>query len=169
METAIYITSVLITILWSVWNYRLWTTKAQLREESIFRFVLIMGPSAYLLVCLLAGWRGGAGLRLDLLGIIVLDIVMLFCSLLLGIGQITTARYSGATFPLPYPRNLERPKGAGVLSAKLFFSTAAVFPQSVCVNSASAIRASAIRASAIRVRRTLRELSFGGPRSASFA
>lgn len=93
METAIYITSVLITILWSVWNYRLWTTKAQLREESIFRFVLIMGPSAYLLVCLLAGWRGGAGLRLDLLGIIVLDIVMLFCSLLLGIGQITPMVY----------------------------------------------------------------------------
>jgi len=88
METAVYIATVLITILWSVWNYRLWTTKAQLREESIFRFLLVMGPSAFFLICLLAGWRGGAGLRLDLLGIVILDIIMMLCALLLVIGHL---------------------------------------------------------------------------------
>ena len=88
METIVYIVTVLITILWSVWNYRLWTTKAQLREESIFRFLLVMGPSAYFLICLLAGWRGGAGLRLDLLGIVILDALMILCGLLLGVGRL---------------------------------------------------------------------------------
>ena len=93
METIVYLITVLITILWSVWNYRLWTTKAQLREESIFRFLLVMGPSAYFLICLLAGWQGGAGLRLDLLGIVAIDGVMILCSFLLVLGRLTPVVY----------------------------------------------------------------------------
>ena len=85
METALYLGTAVIAILWSVWIYLSWEGRARLREDSGFRIVLIIAPSSYFLLIALSGWSSIADFRLDLAALVVLDAVTLLCALALGI------------------------------------------------------------------------------------
>jgi len=88
METALYIGTAVLTILWSVWTYLVWSDKSALEEFSGRRFYLIAAPSGYFLLLALSGWQKTQLLRLDLVGIAVYDalIVLAWLALLIARG-----------------------------------------------------------------------------------
>ncbi len=73
METAIYIVSVAITIIWSVWIYTMWSEKAGLPDDSGLRFFYIIAPSSFFLIIILAGWEHAVSIRLDVIGLLLLS------------------------------------------------------------------------------------------------
>jgi len=77
MDTAIYLVTALITVVWAVWTYLLWADRAGLPEESGLRFLLIVGPTVFFIITALAGWEKTLYLRLDIIGILALDAVTL--------------------------------------------------------------------------------------------
>ena len=77
MDTAIYLGTAALTVGWSVWTYLLWADKAQLPEDSGFRFLMMVGPTVFFILTALAGWEKLLFLRLDLIGILALDIITL--------------------------------------------------------------------------------------------
>lgn len=81
METGIYLVTAVLTVLWSVLIYRWWEAWARLRDESGLRLLLIVTPSSYFLLVAVSG--GPAPYRVDLLGLIVLDGLILLCALLI--------------------------------------------------------------------------------------
>ena len=83
METILYICTAALTIAWSVYTYIAWTDKERRGEYVLGRFFLIIGPSAYFLLLILAGWSRVQELRLDLAGIAALDVLTAGCWLVL--------------------------------------------------------------------------------------
>jgi hypothetical protein len=79
METILYICTAALTIAWSVYTYIAWTDKERRGEYVVGRFFLIIGPSAYFLLLILAGWSRVRELRLDLAGIAALDVLTAGC------------------------------------------------------------------------------------------
>lgn len=91
-ETALYIGTGVLTILWSVWTYSLWSDKSALEEASGRRFYLIAGPSGYFLLLALSGWQKAQMLRLDLVGIALYDAVIVVSWLALLIARLARRR-----------------------------------------------------------------------------
>ena len=85
METALYIGTAIVTVLWSVWIYLSWQERARLREDSGFRVLLIVAPSSYFLLVSLSGWATISDFRVDLAALVVLDAITVGCGLVLGI------------------------------------------------------------------------------------
>ena len=83
METALYIGTAVLTILWSVWTYLVWSDKSALEEFSGRRFYLIAAPSAYFLLLALSGWQKAQTIRLDLVGIVAYDALIVLSWLVL--------------------------------------------------------------------------------------
>jgi hypothetical protein len=79
METILYICTAALTVAWSVYAYIAWTDKERRGEYVVGRFFLIIGPSAYFLLLILAGWSRVRELRLDLVGIAGLDVLTAGC------------------------------------------------------------------------------------------
>ncbi len=77
METIVILGTAAVTVLWSVRSYFFVSERLALREESPLRLVSIIAPSAYFLVLLFAGWQRVAPVRLDLIGLVVLDAITL--------------------------------------------------------------------------------------------
>jgi len=75
METILYICTAALTVAWSVYTYIAWTDKERRGEYVVGRFFLMIGPSAYFLLLILAGWSRVRELRLDLVGIAALDVL----------------------------------------------------------------------------------------------
>ncbi len=75
METYIYIITALITILWSVWIYNLWGGRIGLKDDSGYRFLLMILPSTFFLVIVFVGFRPSLFIRLDLVGLLLYDFV----------------------------------------------------------------------------------------------
>ncbi len=79
METILYICTAALTVAWSVYTYIAWSDKERRGEYVVGRFFLIIGPSAYFLLLILAGWSRVQELRLDLIGITTLDVLTAAC------------------------------------------------------------------------------------------
>ena len=87
VDAVIYVATAGLAVAWSVWNYFLWGGRAGLAEDSPFRFLNIIGPSAYFLLIVLAGWQHVKSVRLDLVGLVVLDALTVGCVLILAVGM----------------------------------------------------------------------------------
>lgn len=81
MDTVIYVGTVFLTVIWSVWIYLLWVDKAELPEDSGWRFVLIVGPSSFFLLIALSGWGGILLFRIDLVGLFIFNGITLLAAL----------------------------------------------------------------------------------------
>jgi hypothetical protein len=79
METILYIGTAALTIAWSVYTYIAWSDAERRGEYVVGRFFLIIGPSAWFLLLILAGWSRVRELRLDLVGIAALDALTAAC------------------------------------------------------------------------------------------
>jgi hypothetical protein len=79
METILYLCTAALTVAWSVYTYIAWTDKERRGEYVVGRFFLIIGPSAYFLLLILAGWSRVRELRLDMIGIAALDVLTAAC------------------------------------------------------------------------------------------
>lgn len=84
MDTIVYLTTAAITIVWSVWIYLWWEARAGLPEETGLRLALIVAPSSYFLLVAVSGWSGVQNLRLDLAGLVFLDIVTIIVGVFLS-------------------------------------------------------------------------------------
>jgi hypothetical protein len=89
MEIGIYLGTAALTILWSVWIYMAWSQRARLRESDAGRFYHIIAPSGYFVLLALAGWARAEVIRLDLIGAVVYDgIIVVFAVALLLTGAL---------------------------------------------------------------------------------
>ena len=88
METILYICTAALTVAWSVFTYIAWTDKERRGEYVVGRFFLIIGPSAYFLLLILAGWSRVQALRLDMIGIAALDVLTAVCWLGLLVARV---------------------------------------------------------------------------------
>jgi hypothetical protein len=89
MDTIIYLTTALLAVIWSVQIYLNWHQKAGLAEDSGWRFFLIIAPSSYFLLTALAAWEKALYIRLDIIGLIIIDLFTLICwAALVIIGRI---------------------------------------------------------------------------------
>jgi hypothetical protein len=79
METILYICTAALTVAWSVFTYIAWSDAERRGEYVVGRFFLIIGPSAYFLLLILAGWSRVRELRLDMVGIAGLDVLTAAC------------------------------------------------------------------------------------------
>ncbi len=86
METYIYIVTALLTIVWSVWIYTLWGVKVKLREDSGYRFLLMILPSSFFLVIVFAGFKPSLFIRLDLIGLVFYDLSTIVSGVLILFG-----------------------------------------------------------------------------------
>lgn len=92
METILYLSTAALTIAWSVYTYIGWSDLERRGEYVVGRFFLILGPSAYFLLLILAGWSRVRELRLDLVGITLLDVLTAGCWLGLLLAHATRPR-----------------------------------------------------------------------------
>jgi len=83
LESLIYIGTALITVLWSVWIYSLFGKRVGLSEDSGFRYVLIILPSSLFLLILFSNWQSSLFIRLDLIGLVLLDVVTVIAAVIL--------------------------------------------------------------------------------------
>jgi hypothetical protein len=83
MEIAIYLGTAALTILWFVWIYMAWSQRARLRESDAGRFYHIIAPSGYFVLVALAGWERAQVIRLDLIGAVVYDGVIVIAAVAL--------------------------------------------------------------------------------------
>lgn len=84
MDTIVYLATAAITVIWSVWIYLWWESRAGLAEETGLRLALIVAPSSYFLLIAVSGWAGVSNLRLDLAGLVLLDGVTIIIGILLS-------------------------------------------------------------------------------------
>lgn len=84
MDTIVYLATAAITVVWSVWIYLWWESRARLGEETGLRLALIVAPSSYFLLIAVSGWAEVQNLRLDLAGLVFLDIVTIVFGILLS-------------------------------------------------------------------------------------
>ena len=87
METAFYIATAILTIVWSVWTYLTWSDRSRLEDYTGKRFYLIASPSGYFLLLALSGWQRIQFLRLDLIGLAVYDCLIVLCWAILLIAR----------------------------------------------------------------------------------
>jgi len=87
MEMTLYIGTAILTIAWSVWTYLTWSDRSRLEDYTGRRFYLIASPSGYFLLLALAGWQRVQMIRLDLIGLVVYDILIVLCWILLLIAR----------------------------------------------------------------------------------
>ena len=92
METALYIGTAILTIAWSVWTYLTWSDRSRLEDYTGKRFYLIASPSGYFLLLALAGWQRVQMIRLDLIGLVVYDGLIILCWIILLIARGLAAR-----------------------------------------------------------------------------
>jgi hypothetical protein len=92
METILYVCTAALTVAWSVFTYISWTGQERRGEYVVGRFFLVVGPSAYLLLLILTGWSRVPELRLDLVGIMLLDVLTAACWLGLLLARALKAR-----------------------------------------------------------------------------
>ena len=83
MDILVYIVTALITISWSIRLYIMWLERAGLPEESAVRFLLLIAPGSYLFLLAVSGWVQSIFLRLDLLGLVMLDLMTVICAIVL--------------------------------------------------------------------------------------
>jgi hypothetical protein len=89
MEIGIYLGTAALTIFWSVWIYMAWSQRARLRESDVGRFYHVIAPSGYFVLLALAGWARAEVIRLDLIGAVVYDgIIVIFAVALLLTGAL---------------------------------------------------------------------------------
>lgn len=94
MDTIIYLATALLAVIWSVQIYLNWHHKAGLAEDSGWRFFLIIAPSSYFLLIALAAWEKALFIRLDIVGLIIIDSLTLLCwAALLIIGRLRRINY----------------------------------------------------------------------------
>ena len=98
MDTAIYLATAAITILWAVWTYLLWADRAGFPEDSSWRFLLFVGPTVFFIVTALAGLDEILYLRLDIIGILVLDCLILICVVVLVLVYYILRKKSGKPY-----------------------------------------------------------------------
>lgn len=79
METVLYLVTAVLAVAWSVYAYLSWSDRAHLAEYAGGGFFLIIGPSGYFLLLALAGWQRAPAIRLDLIGIVTYDGLILLC------------------------------------------------------------------------------------------
>jgi len=97
MEIGIYLGTAALTILWSVWIYMAWSQRARLRESDAGRFYHIIAPSGYFVLLALAGWERAQVIRLDLIGAVVYDgIIVIFAAALFVAGALKHVEYRRA-------------------------------------------------------------------------
>ena len=84
MDTIVYLITAAVTVIWSVWIYLWWESRAGLAEETALRLFLIVAPSTYFLLIAISGWSGVPDFRLDLAGLILLDCVTVVSAILLS-------------------------------------------------------------------------------------
>jgi len=87
METILYVATAAMAIAWSVYTYIIWSERERRGEYVVGRFFMLVGPSAYFLLLILAGWSRDKSLRLDLIGIALLDAVTAVCWLSLLVAR----------------------------------------------------------------------------------
>jgi hypothetical protein len=98
MDTAIYLATAAITILWAVWTYLLWADRAGFPEDSSWRFLLFVGPTVFFIVTALAGLDEILYLRLDIIGILALDCLIFVCVVALVVVYYILRRKSGKPY-----------------------------------------------------------------------
>jgi hypothetical protein len=97
METILYLGTAALSVAWSVYIYMAWSDRARRPESAGGRILLIIFPSAYFLLIALSGWGRAVTLRLDILGLLILDGLTLACWLALAISAwVKLARYRRA-------------------------------------------------------------------------
>jgi hypothetical protein len=84
MDTIIYLSTAAITVVWSVWIYLWWESRAGLSEETGLRLILIVAPSSYFLLIAVSGWAGLPDFRLDLAALVLLDAVTVIAGVFLS-------------------------------------------------------------------------------------
>ena len=77
METIVILTTAGVTILWSVRSFYLVGDRIGLAEESVFRIITIAAPSVYFLLLVAVGLKRDLAVRLDLIGMMIIDAVSL--------------------------------------------------------------------------------------------
>lgn len=86
MESGLLVVSAGLTIGWSLYIYN----KAQLMlkdpRTSLIRFLILLAPSSFLLLVLFSGWQAVEYIRLDIVGLLFLDLFMVlgFCADIAG-------------------------------------------------------------------------------------
>ncbi len=83
LENIIYAVTAVITILWSVWIYILWSERVGLSEDSDIRYILMILPSSLFLLIVFSNWRSGIFIRLDLISLVLLDVITVSVSFIL--------------------------------------------------------------------------------------
>ena len=85
MEIIVYLVTAIITIAWSVWVYIFWEEGAMLPEDAGMRFILIVTPSTFFLLTVLIGMVPSDLFRLDLMGLVSLDVLITIAAIILFI------------------------------------------------------------------------------------
>ena len=75
METPLILITAAITIVWSLRTYLHMSDRVGIEEESPLRIVNIIAPSAYFLTLVFASWRETSEIRLDLIGLVALNVI----------------------------------------------------------------------------------------------
>jgi hypothetical protein len=73
METAVVLATAGLAVLWSIRSYALLGDRFDGSDESPLRMVAIIAPSAYFLLLILVGWQRDLAVRLDLVGMLLVD------------------------------------------------------------------------------------------------
>lgn len=84
-DSILYIVTLVMTVWWAVSMYNLWESAAKLREDSIFRFLLIIGPATWFVVIAAAGWEVAEYIRLDVIGLVAFNALIVIIGGLLFI------------------------------------------------------------------------------------
>ena len=95
METIVILTTAGVTVLWSVRSFFLVGNRLGMADESTFRIVTIASPSVYFLLLVAAGLHREVAVRLDLIGMIILDVVSVLTLLGSFIVQIIPEKRRG--------------------------------------------------------------------------
>lgn len=74
METIVLVITAVFTILWSVRSFFFASEQLGMSEESSFKIVTIAAPSVYFLALVFTGLSDGSGVRLDLIGMVAIDL-----------------------------------------------------------------------------------------------
>ncbi len=96
MEIFVYVVTAIVTISWSVWIYLLWGKIEGLKEDSGYRFFVMILPSTFFLSIVFSAFKPTLFIRLDLVALVLYDIVIFLSSVavLLGV-YLLSERFRG--------------------------------------------------------------------------
>jgi hypothetical protein len=83
-----YFITLVITALWSTWLYSLWGKKAKKREDSLFRFIVVLSPSSIFLLLVLSGVQDIPLINLDMIGLFLINVLVILLSAFLGLSLL---------------------------------------------------------------------------------